>query len=91
MEEPHWLKPERLAAVIDEYVANIGSAGRVASTYIVQPEFRRPPIVSTNIGNGRYDMYSQPKLQEANKPQVVLQVRNRGGKRCNLCGSVFHL
>ena len=63
MEEPHWLKPERLAVVIDEYVANIGSASRVASTYIGQPKFRRPPIASTNLGNGRYDIYSQVKLQ----------------------------
>ena len=63
MEELHWLKPERLAVVIDEYVATIGSAGRAASTYIGQPEFRRPPIASTNIGNGRYYMHSQPKLQ----------------------------
>ena len=92
MDEPHWLKPERLAIVIDEYVANVGSANRVASTYIGQPEFRRYPIANgTNFGNGRHDMYSQARLQEANRPQTAPQLRNRGGKRCNLCGSAFHL
>jgi len=38
MDSPHWLKPQRLAEIIDEYVANVGVNPRVAVSFLGQRE-----------------------------------------------------
>ena len=97
--EKQWLKPERLAEVVDEFVSYTSQSGTRAS-YVGQlvmaegrhqffREHSKPTAVGKTGGFSRFDSFRR----DGNKASShgLTPVMNSFGRRCTICNSQYHL
>ena len=100
-----WLKPSRLAELVDEYIATVGRGsgpdGAASASYIGQPQ---PPAEGSHQEGGRGSGGSAgansgnapPAKANArndhwNNSNSARPVKNSFGRKCSICGSPYHL
>ena len=96
LSEGEWLKPTRLATVVDEYISNLGTSTRITSSFLGQAtEMRRTPaanVVSVKSDRNHDPLENKIWTNNSSKPRFnPVNSKFENGRACFLCGSHFHL
>ena len=96
LSEGEWLKPTRLATVVDEYISNLGTSTRITSSFLGQAtEMRRTPaanVVSVKSDRNHDPLEHKIWTNNSSKPRFnPVNSKFENGRACFLCGSHFHL
>ena len=95
IDKPFWLGPDRLAVVVDEYMANLGNSNRATSAFIGQITSVRRFTNFTNAAETRSSGARPENLsfdgQNVRNSSVKSFGSNNTKRRCFRCGSFSHL